>query len=1025
MPTTEAIPARSIRIANFAILAAVLVFTLGQRLLAPWPLLLAWWTDLLWTAAALLPAVMALRLAPRLPAPARGSWYLIGAACAAWAAGMLIWDYEELIVGRATPFPGAADVGFLAFVPLMSLGLLAYRPRWRGLAYALLELGKLGIFVCCVVIIHITLLHTRLTTLSHDGLYLTAALAHPVLHMTLLAQVLASLWAARPGPERRVLGYLTTGIALLAVLNSLYAHALLGGEYHTGHPLDPGWFASFLLLARAALEQRRLSMTEASAHPSDEHLPHTLRVAMLGPVIALLVTAAVLVAYRDRLGEEAITHILPAAVLLFGFLALREWASNAIRDRLYATVRESQERLRRLFAASPAVTSITRLVDGRYIDVNEAFLELTGWRREEVIGRTASQIGIWAHPGQREALVERLQAAGGTLSGVEADIKTRHGELRHMFSSFEIIELDGERMLILVAIDITEQRRAQAQMHKLSRALEQTADSVMITDASGVIEYVNPAFERNTGYAGGQLLGREVSVLDAEVMSPERRLEIRHRLGAGEAYTGVFANRRRDGSLYYEEKTISPLKDAQGRVTHYITTGRDITERKQAQEQLEHLAHHDPLTGLPNRSLFLDRLDQALGRARWHRRLVAVLFIDLDRFKNINDTLGHETGDQILTQVAARLTECLRERDTVARFGGDEFVVLLDDVAEVADVGHLAEKLMHALQPPFRHRETSLHVSASVGVSLYPADGEDAGTLLQNADIAMYRAKDVGRNNCQFYSAELTARAFERLTLENHLREGLERRSFLLFYQPQVDPRSGRVHGVEALLRWRHPELGVLSPGEFIAVLEETGLIVAVERWALESACAQLAAWHAAGQADLHLSVNLSSRQFADPDFVPQLGQTLARHGISPGRLEVEITESTLMQHGRQTLSALQALKDLGVRIAVDDFGVGYSSLSYLRRFAIDTLKIDRSFVRDLPEDEDAAAIVRAITGLGSALRLRMIAEGVETAAQRDFLQALDCGLMQGFLYSRPLPPEALHFSLPEAEPGDRGSQAS
>jgi diguanylate cyclase (GGDEF)-like protein len=382
---------------------------------------------------------------------------------------------------------------------------------------------------------------------------------------------------------------------------------------------------------------------------------------------------------------------------------------------------------------------------------------------------------------------------------------------------------------------------------------------------------------------------------------------------------------------------------------------------------------------------------------------VAVLFLDVDRFKTINDSLGHDVGDQLLTQLAARLGAALREGDTVARFGGDEFVMLLDDVAAAADVSGIAAKVLESMRAPFVLKDVTLHVGASIGVSLFPGDGEDAATLLKNADTAMYRAKEAGRNSYQFYSREMSARAFERLTLENNLRHAFERDEFRMHYQPQVDVDSGDIVGVEAVIRWQHPDFGLVAPSDFIPLLEETGLIVTVGEWVLATASTQVRAWRDAGWPRLRLAVNLSPRQFQAPGLRDAVARAMGTLGDGSGALELEITETLLVGHAPATLATLDSLKSLGARLAIDDFGTGYSSLSYLRRLPIETLKIDRSFVRDIPHDPDDSAIAHAITALAASLKLNMVAEGVENEAQRDFLRAHGCHVMQGFLFSRPL----------------------
>jgi diguanylate cyclase (GGDEF)-like protein len=430
--------------------------------------------------------------------------------------------------------------------------------------------------------------------------------------------------------------------------------------------------------------------------------------------------------------------------------------------------------------------------------------------------------------------------------------------------------------------------------------------------------------------------------------------------------------------------------------------------RERAEATVEHQAHHDLLTNLPNRSLFNDRLTVALAQAARHRRMLAVLFVDLDRFKTIVDTLGHSMGDLLLQGVADRLRANLEEGDTLARLGGDEFVVLLPQIQRADRAVRVAQRILEALKPPFHFDRQELHVTTSIGISLYPYDGENADSLLKNADTALYRAKEQGRNNYQLYTPAMNARAFERLALENSLRKALERKEFLLYYQPQVRMADQKIVGTEAVLRWQHPDLGLVYPSEFISMAEETGLIAPLGEWVLRSACAQNVAWQKAGLPPMSVAVNLSARQFQQQDLVDTVARILKETGLAAQWLEVEITEGTAMQNADYTNILLQGLKQMGVQIALDDFGTGYSSLNYLRKFPIDTLKIDQSFVRDLASDVNDAAIANAVIVLAHSLRLKVIAEGVETPQQLAFLREHQCDVYQGFLFSSPVPAPAI-----------------
>ena len=703
-----------------------------------------------------------------------------------------------------------------------------------------------------------------------------------------------------------------------------------------------------------------------------------------------------------------------------------DWSLQAVRDaegsiiglvyvRMDVTERLQNER--QLREAAQELDRILHNMQDTYyrIDANgiltrvsDSVQQLLGYTPEEVIGRP--MVEFYAHPGEREALLKRMEANGGRISNNETALRHRDGSVVWTSSNAHFIyEENGELAGVEgTARDITERKLQESQVSKLSSVLEQTADIVIVTDIEGIIEYVNPSFERVTGYRFEEAVGRKPSILSSGKHKPEFFQHLWKTILAGESYTNILINRRKDGSLYYEEKTITPIRDQSGRITHFVSTAKDISERMQVQERLQHMAHHDTLTDLPNRNLFLDRLQQALIRARHHQRLVAVMFLDLDRFKNINDTLGHSTGDQLLLQLSERLKRSVRDGDTIARFGGDEFAILLDDVDSENSIATVAQKLLHTLTEPFHINNHELFVTASIGIAIFPHDGEDPDTLLRNADVAMYRAKELGKNNYQFYSDDMSARNFERLTLENHLRHALAREQFILHYQPQVDARNDRIVGVEALLRWQHPELGLVSPSNFISLLEETGLIEEVGEWVLEAACRQSRAWHDAGWGDLRLSVNISSRQFNNSEFIDALHGIIDRTGVNPEFLELELTESMLMRQASSVVTALRSLNRLGVRFAIDDFGTGYSSLSYLRRFPIETIKIDRSFIRDITEDADDAAITRAIVVMAQNLSLDVIAEGVESEAQLAFLKENGCHVIQGFHYSPPVSAEAL-----------------
>ncbi len=647
---------------------------------------------------------------------------------------------------------------------------------------------------------------------------------------------------------------------------------------------------------------------------------------------------------------------------------------------------------------------------GTIYSYNRAAEQIFGYTPAEAIGRNVKLLMPEPYHSEHDGYLANYVRTGESKClgiGVrEVVAKHKDGTVFPMELATSEMRLGGQRLFIGIARDISERKRAEEGIVKLSRAVEQTADSILITDRGGVIEYVNSAFERTTGYRKDEAIGCTPNLVRSGRHDAEFYRRMWDTILAGEPFREVFINRKKDGMLYYEEKTISPLKDALGNVTHFISTGKDITERMQIQERLQYLAHHDVVTDMPNRVLFVDRLTQAIVRSQRNQKRCAVLFLDLDRFKVINDTLGHDSGDRLLQGVANRLRRCLREGDTVARLGGDEFAILLEEIHIVDDVPPVAQKVLAALAQPLLLKDREFFITASIGISLYPDDGDDAHTLLKHADVAMYRAKHQGRNNYRFYTADMDTKALERLTLENNLRRALERDEFVLHYQPLVDVVTGNVTGVEALIRWNHPDLGLVPPNEFISLLEETGLIVPVGEWVLREACHQGRRWHAAGLA-LRVSVNLSSRQFNAPDLADTIAAILRESDFDPRMLELEITESTTMQDPESSVKTLNALAAMGVRLALDDFGTGYSSLNYLKRFPIQTMKIDRSFVRDVTTDPEDATLASAIISLAHNLQIQVVAEGVEHDDQLHFLRGKRCDSVQGFLFSRPLTAEA------------------
>ena len=639
---------------------------------------------------------------------------------------------------------------------------------------------------------------------------------------------------------------------------------------------------------------------------------------------------------------------------------------------------------------------------------------LLGGEPKETYTRFTELIAL-THEDERETILGKYI---DTLTGRIPDYDLEHrvraidGTWRWIRSRGRVVERDAHgraRRLAGINEDITARklsderlRQSEARFRSLLALSsdwywEQDAD-LRFTEVSGV----DADRER---LAIARLL--KCSVFDSALLDVGRAELVQHRAltAARQPFHDLCCTMRTEsGELRFVAFSGEPVFDGDGVFTGYRGIARDVTQSRRADERIRRLAHFDELTGLPNRTMFMHTLQRALHLAQRRGKRFALFFLDLDRFKNINDSLGHESGDRLLQDVARRLRQHLRESDMVARLGGDEFVVLVEDCREMRELNAIAQNILNAVGRPYTLAGREYHVTGSIGISTYPTDGRDPASLLKNADIAMYLAKDSGKNNFQFYSAKHNVHSFERLALESALRHALGREEFTLHYQPKIDIGTGNIVGVEALLRWNQPDLATVSPAQFIPLAEETGLIVPIGRWVLRTACAQAAAWRREGLPELRVAVNLSARQFADETLIDDIAAALQEAGLPAECLELEITESMVMQNPERAVTTLTRVRDLGISVAIDDFGTGYSSLGYLKRFPIDTVKIDRSFIKDLPHDADDAAITRAVIAMAGSLHIRVIAEGVETRDQLEFLRAHDCDECQGYYLSRPLP---------------------
>ncbi|MFM0465895.1 sensor domain-containing protein [Paraburkholderia strydomiana] len=653
-------------------------------------------------------------------------------------------------------------------------------------------------------------------------------------------------------------------------------------------------------------------------------------------------------------------------------------------------------------------------LESRYLGCNMAFARDGGLSYpEQVVGKSDADMPWRAFAELLSAHDKEVIDTGVPKMNFEVDMVIDGVHRTTVTSKLPFTDGEGRVIGVLGSYtDITERKRADLALRLQSRALDASVNAILITAPSpsgNLIEYVNPAFMRITGYDPAEVIGHDCRVLQREDREQEGVASIRKALAANREVSAVVRNYRKDGALFWNQLFIAPVPNAEGVITHHIGVINDVTDLMRYQEQLEYQANYDSLTRLPNRNLLRDRLQHALIVAQRQHKGVAVVFMDLDGFKNVNDSLGHSVGDRLLGVVAERLARCTRTSDTVARHGGDEFVIVMTDTVDEQSLIAWMERVRASISEPVWLDGTELYVGCSMGASLFPQDGDDAETLMKKADLAMYRAKDMGRNTFQFYQPEMNASAGARLNLERRLRRALRDNEFLLHYQPQVDIDSGQIVGTEALVRWSDPEVGLVPPSSFIPVAEESGLIGPLSEWVLREACRQNKAWQDLGLPPARVSVNLSARVFQQRDIAKLVMQVLDETGLEPQYLELELTESAIMRNAEEAVSMLNELHALGIGLAIDDFGTGYSSLSYLKRFPVDRLKIDRSFVSDIGISGDDETITSAIIALAHSLKLQVIAEGVETSAQLDFLKERACDEMQGFYFAKPLSTEAIY----------------
>jgi diguanylate cyclase (GGDEF)-like protein/PAS domain S-box-containing protein len=660
---------------------------------------------------------------------------------------------------------------------------------------------------------------------------------------------------------------------------------------------------------------------------------------------------------------------------------------------------------RTLFAQSS--DAIMLLEDDHFVDVNPAALALFGYAsKTDMVGRASAEISPPQQPdGMASAEKSRqMQGLVQRQGNHRYDWLYLNGQGKPFWT--EVLSTDipiaGQRLQYVVVRDISTRKAAETSLHLAAQVFENSQEGIMIADQQRRIISINRALTDITGYTAEEVIGNPPQILCAATHDKVLFQSILESVLKDDHWQGELWGRHRDGRGYPLWLSITAVRDNHRSVINYIGIVTDISDRKASEEQMRHLAEHDFLTGLPNRVLLLDRLQQSIAVAKRNRTRLALLFLDLDRFKNINDSFGHHIGDKLLQTVAERLKKYVRGIDTVSRLGGDEFVIMLVDTGSGKPIAHVAEKILQAISMPYAIEGCHFTITTCIGISTYPADGTDVDVLIKNADTAMYHAKDKGNNRFQFFNNDMNTRVVERIALENSLRSALQGGEFILEYQPQIDIASNRLIGAEALLRWHHPTLGRMMPNRFIGVAEECGLIVPIGDWALRQACRQARSWQEQGL-DIVMAVNLSVAQFHQKNLLHRVTDALQAARLEPRYLQLEITESIMMYEVKGAIEMLRSLRDLGIRLAIDDFGTGFSSLSYLKRIPIDKLKIDQSFVRDITLDPEDAAIINAIIVMARSLNLTVIAEGVETTEQFRFLEAHGCDEYQGFLASKVL----------------------
>jgi diguanylate cyclase (GGDEF)-like protein/PAS domain S-box-containing protein len=938
-------------------------------------------------------------------------WFAVGFA--GYALGQLVWGVQAVLDYKQ--FPSPSDFFYLWLGPCLTIGLILEIRR---------NLSKLDWFAALLDVLSLSIASLTLVLVIYlpkqgdlDLLSMAVLVSYPV---SLLVPACIGLIMI-PAMRLRILSGFT--LFLVAIVITAWSWMQWNTLALSGLAINGAWFnISFslaILLAGLAVSVWQLTYTNL---PRCERAYEAF-LRML-PIIAVILASVAIIkaASMPQSQEMASALTYSGAVLVIILAFVRQSQQLKERDQLLAAQTEALKtgRLLQIIIESVPMRVFWKDRESRFLGCNSLFAQDAGYTQPaQLIGQSDFEMAWKDQAGLYRADDRKVMASGVAQLNYEEPQSSPDGHMRWLRTSkVPLSDTSSSEIIGVLGLyeDITERKRAEEEL-RIAATTFQSQEAILITNSDATILRVNLAFEEITGYSAEEVIGKNPRILQSGRHDADFYQAMWSSLHDTGKWSGEVWDRRKSGEIYPKFITITAVYDDQQQVSNYVAVFTDISQRKQSEQEIHRLAFYDTLTQLPNRRLLMDRLQQAMASSLRSSEHGALLFLDLDHFKTINDTLGHAMGDQLLVEVTRRLKSTLREGDTVARLGGDEFVVVFEGLSHQQDEAatqaeQAAEKICHELSQPYKLNNHEHHTTASIGICLFQGHRENVEELLKHADVAMYQAKAAGRNTIRFHDPLTQAALVKRTAIAADLRHALSKQQFHLHYQIQMDTQR-RPLGAEVLLRWEHPTRGVIFPDQFIPMAEETGLIVPIGLWVLETACAQLRAWqHDPQMRDLTLAVNVSARQFRQPDFVAQVQRVLIECGAPSSKLKLELTESIVLENVEDTISKMQELKLLGVEFSMDDFGTGYSSLSYLKRLPLDQIKIDQTFVRDIATDPNDAAIVNTIIAMTQSLGLNVIAEGVETEAQREFLDRHGCHVFQGYLFGRPVPLDRFEAAL-------------